>query len=402
MTSKGGRPRKSLGTLYRRGNSSRWWARYRDAEGRVVKESTGTSDREEAERFLLERLGARNDGSLAAILAGKSLTFNQWADWFLEHRSKPPYRTASTHRDNHVVLKNLRPVFGEMALQDINSESIERYLRRRLGDKRKVVTKFGVKRLGQIKPSSVHKEFRILRRILNVAVHQGRLGRNPCDMVEFPARIRGTIRKPHYMNASEQRRIEAVAPEYLRNIIVIMTEMGLRPYRELLPIRKTNVDLANSLVHIPDSKTTGGIADMPMTAEARAAFIRQMQLGEGSEYLFPSPRPGRKPHLTTIKKCWAATLEKAGVPHFPLYEMRHTFATRLSAGGVPDHFVSQLLRQDDPLVFKRYSQAKLNMMREALDRMDRQANEHERGFGTAESGKPGSGTVPEHFRAAEG
>jgi len=66
--------------------------------------------------------------------------------------------------------------------------------------------------------------------------------------------------------------------------------------------------------------------------------------------------------------------------------------------------VSQLLRQDEPLVFKGYSQAKLNMMREALDRMDRQANEHERDFGTGESGKPGSGsgTVPEHFRAAAG
>ena len=31
---------------------------------------------------------------------------------------------------------------------------------------------------------------------------------------------------------------------------------------------------------------------------------------------------------------------------------------RLSAGGVADHFVSQLLGQDDPVIFKRYSKAK--------------------------------------------
>jgi hypothetical protein len=49
---------------------------------------------------------------------------------------------------------------------------------------------------------------------------------------------------------------------------------------------------------------------------------------------------------------------------------------------VADHFVSQLLRQDDPVVFKRYSQAKLNMMREALGRLDRQANERVLTFGT--------------------
>ncbi|MGB9484544.1 MAG: hypothetical protein WCD04_00315, partial [Terriglobia bacterium] len=60
-----------------------------------------------------------------------------------------------------------------------------------------------------------------------------------------------------------------------------------------------------------------------------------------------------------------------------------TFATRLSAGGVADHFVSQMLRQGDAQVFKRYSQAKLTMMREALAKMDRKANEHEVISGTA-------------------
>jgi len=56
--------------------------------------------------------------------------------------------------------------------------------------------------------------------------------------------------------------------------------------------------------------------------------------------------------------------------------LRHTFASRLSAGGVSDHFVTLMLRQGDADVFKRYSQAKLNMMREALARLDRNANEH--------------------------
>jgi integrase len=76
-------------------------------------------------------------------------------------------------------------------------------------------------------------------------------------------------------------------------------------------------------------------------------------------------------------------LRRAGVAHFSLYELRHTFATRLSAGGVADHFVTQMLRQGDAGVFKRYSQAKLNMMREALARLDRKANEHSETFGTA-------------------
>ena len=53
------------------------------------------------------------------------------------------------------------------------------------------------------------------------------------------------------------------------------------------------------------------------------------------------------------------------------------------AGGVADHFVTLMLRQGDADVFKRYSQAKLNMMREALAKLDRGANERPVNFGTA-------------------
>jgi hypothetical protein len=73
-----------------------------------------------------------------------------------------------------------------------------------------------------------------------------------------------------------------------------------------------------------------------------------------------------------------ASTRRADVPHFPLYHLRLTFATRLSARGVTDDFVTQMLRQGDPAVFKRYSQAKLNMMREALAKLDVNANEHQK------------------------
>ena len=90
-----------------------------------------------------------------------------------------------------------------------------------------------------------------------------------------------------------------------------------------------------------------------------------------------------KPYMSNINKSWTATLRRAGIQHFSLYELRHTFATRLSAGGVADRFVAQALRQDDPAVFKRYSQAKLQMLRHALGQLDRRANERAESLGTA-------------------
>lgn len=149
-------------------------------------------------------------------------------------------------------------------------------------------------------------------------------------------------------------------------------------------MKKSQIDLENSVVHIPNSKTPSGIGDMPMTELARRAFKAQMEQTSDSDYLFPSPsKRATKPYITSLRRIWDKTLRRAGVPYFPLYHLRHSFATRLSAGGVADHFVTQALRQGDSQVFKRYSQAKLSMMREALAKLDRNANEHEAISGTA-------------------
>ena len=378
-----GRPRKTNGVVYPHPRSKFWWVRYRNRDGKIMRESTGTIDRMEAERFLRDRLDARDDGELPAILAGKHLSFDEWADWFLERRSKPPYRAEKTHRDNLEVLKLLRPAFGARQLSEITPESIEDYIERRLRSERRIRTKFGVRYDGRLKPATVHKEYRVLRRILSVAVKKKFLPANPCGAVEFPIRVGNTTRKPHYMTATEQARSEFFAPSYLRNAIVILVEMGLRPYKELMPMEKWQVDLENRVVHVYDSKTSNGVADMPMTQPAYEALKAQMEAAVGSDYLFPTPRKGsRKPYIGSLKKIWASTLNRANVPYFPLYQLRHTFATRLSAGGVADHFVTQMLRQGDSQVFKRYSQAKLNMMREALEKLDRHANERATTFST--------------------
>lgn len=380
---KKGRPPKLGGAIYKRKNSEFWQVRYRDQKGEILRESAGTSDRQKAERFLRDRLDARDDGSLATVLTSKQLTFDQWADWFLERRSKPPFRSPGNHQQNVNALKFLRPVFGELALSEIAAEAVEDYLRDRLKSGRRIYTKLGLQLRGKIKPATAHQEFRILSHILNVAVKQKRLVANPCMAVEFPVSVRKSTRKPHYMSATEQAKIEIVAPSYVRNIAVIISELGLRYKKELLPMKKEQVDLENGVVHIADSKTANGIGDMPLTPDAREAFKRQMEETPGSEYLFPSPKAkAQRPYMTNLRKVWAATLKKAGVPYFAPYELRHTFATRLSAGGVADHMVTQMLRQGDAEVFKLYSQAKLGMMREALAKLDRKANE--RGVSSAE------------------
>ncbi len=79
-------------------------------------------------------------------------------------------------------------------------------------------------------------------------------------------------------------------------------------------------------------------------------------------------------HLTTCKTAWSANLRRAKIPYFRIYDLRSTYATRLSAGVLADEWVTQLLRLGDAEVFKKYSQMKLRMKREALTKLNRHAN----------------------------
>ena len=93
-----------------------------------------------------------------------------------------------------------------------------------------------------------------------------------------------------------------------------------------------------------------------------------------STCLFPCDlnSTGRQVALRTV---WQKTLRRAKVTYFRIYDLGSTYATRLSAGGVAAEWVTQLLRQGDSQIFRRYSQMKLQMKREALEKINRQANE---------------------------
>src|SRR5580693_8238310 len=207
------RARKYDGVVYRRAGTEIWWIRYRDRKGIARRESSLTGDWDEANKKLRERLQARDDNLLEVIRKGETLAYGQWADFFLENYSKPPVRAEKTHEANKRCTKHLKAAFAKSRLVDITADSIEMYLRDRLRQRVRVKVKLGYNPLGAIKTTTIHQEFRVLRRMLNVAVRKKLLVANPCSGVEFPVRVKGLFR-PHYMKWSEQETIERAAPQY--------------------------------------------------------------------------------------------------------------------------------------------------------------------------------------------
>ena len=101
------------------------------------------------------------------IRKGEKLSLEQWAEFFLENYSKPPVRAEKTHQVNLRVAKHLKSAFASRNLVDITADDIELYLRERLRKTVRIKTALGYREKGVLKPTTVHQELRVLRRMLN-------------------------------------------------------------------------------------------------------------------------------------------------------------------------------------------------------------------------------------------
>src|SRR5580693_1367800 len=158
------RPRRDDGGLYKREGSKVWWMRYRDKGGIRRRESALTEDWGEAQKCLRERLQARDNNTLSALRRGQDLTFGEWADFYLENFSRPPFRALKTHQVNQRALKHLRTMFENTSLAELTADDIEMYLRQRLKQRVQVKTGSGFISKGPLKATTVHQELRVLRR----------------------------------------------------------------------------------------------------------------------------------------------------------------------------------------------------------------------------------------------
>ena len=68
------------------------------------------------------------------------------------------------------------------------------------------------------------------------------------------------------------------------------------------------------------------------------------------------PQLRRHPLQIGGRKAWAKTLKKAGLPFFPIYHLRHTFASRLTAAGVSPLTIAQMLGHSSTQIIPRYAQ----------------------------------------------
>jgi integrase len=285
--------------LYRRTDSSYWWASYTDASGRRTRRSTGTGDRGEADALLakwrLESHRGRQWGEQP------SRTFDEL---MLAYIDGPGADKGSCERDRYSA-KRLYPVFTGRELHTLTAVDIRAYIdgRRKQG----------------AEPGTVNREIGLLSAAINYA-------RMEWDWdIPNPAqgrRLREPEGRVHWITRKEaEALIEAAESEprapHLSDFIRLALNTGCRR-DELLRLEWKRVDLQSNLIYLEAQHTKNGKRrSVPLNAPAREAIERRKayraERCPASPWVFSDGDGNR---VQSIKRSWATACRRAGIENF--------------------------------------------------------------------------------------
>lgn len=134
------------------------------------------------------------------------------------------------------------------------------------------VEKFKVARVAEISPASVNRDMAVFRYMLNFALRQGYLLRNPVSGVGFLNEGPGIMRV--VSNEEEQGYVKSASP-LLRGFAMVILETGMRP-QEVFTIRKENVHLSKRYLFVPIGKTKYARRNVPLKESIMEILKRRL------------------------------------------------------------------------------------------------------------------------------
>ena len=218
----------------RRLPSGQYQARYAGPDGIDRPAPQTFTSKSDAEIWLTMKEAEIRRGDWADPEAGKVRFGDYAANWISDHVIKP--RTEGLYRSQ--LRNHLAPTFGKKDLRDIHEADVRRWRKERFDAGPHAARPFG--------PVTVAKAYRLLHAIMNTAVEDGLIRRNPC-------RIKGagqeySRERPVVSVGALVKLIDEVPPRYLA-LLLLATFANLR-FGELAGLRRDQLDLDKCLVRV--------------------------------------------------------------------------------------------------------------------------------------------------------
>jgi integrase len=326
MANKKGR-RRRFGAV-RQYRSGRWTASYLGPDGERIRADGTFETKRDAEIWLSQIEADLSRGDWRAPDAG-AVDFRVYAEKWVEERELA-VRTEDLYR--HLLRLHLLPTFGALDLDEITAPRVREWRAERL-------RATGAR-------TTVAKAYRLLKAIMETAVDDELISRNPC-------RIKGAGKE-----AAAERRIatvaqvdalaDAVGPRW--RLMVYLGAYGPMRPEELAGLRRRDVDPDDLVICVrvaEPERTNGRRAPGPTKSGAGArvvvlpAFLRRELRWHLDWYAEKEPdgllfvgEKGAPFRRTTFGRTWRRARSVVGLPDgFRFYDLRHTGHTLSTRSG---------------------------------------------------------------------
>lgn len=306
--------------VYQRGEN--WYIDF-TFKGQRIRESIGPS-RKGAEKVIAKKKAEIAENKFLDVRKElEPIKFHEFAKKFLEW-AKDNHKSGS--RPNDVSkMRTFDKTFGDKNIHEITGWEIE---------------KWKMKRKGEVKTATINRELGQLKSVFSKAIEWKKLKENPARGVKL---FKGMTKRLRYLMPEEVQNLIANCPEYLKPIVTVAVNTGMRR-GEILGLTWNQVDLEKGKISLMDTKNS----------EERIVFMNETvkvtldSFERKDGFVFPVG-------VNLMKKDYGEALKKAGIEDFTYHDLRATFASNLAMQGVELNDIRELLGHKSITMTLRYS-----------------------------------------------
>jgi len=326
-----------------------FWIAYR-VRGRLVRESTGTAVKAEAERILRTRLATVGAGLVGPDAHRTTLAS---LELILTDDYKANGRDASIPGRR---FKRLRAFFeAGCPARSLTTDRLTSYQQQRLSE--------------GAKPATVNRELAALRRAFRLAERAHKVEAVP----HFPMLQEHNVRKG-FLERDQFEAVRAGLPEWLRPVVGFMYWTGWRT-TEVLRLQWRQVDLKAGVLRLDPGETKnregrvlpfGALPDLRELIGAqrtattavereRGAIVPWVFHDHGRELFALTKRGVSRGARPEVYQAWRAACAAAGRPGAILHDFRRTAVRNLERAGVSRSVAMRITGHKTESVYRRYA-----------------------------------------------
>lgn len=327
-----------------------WRAHYRDPLG---KQRSKSFDRKvDAERYLTSVESSKLAGTYIDPARAR-MTVGEWSAQWLDGLSH--LKPSTKERYAGIVRRHILPRWAAVRLGDVTHSHVQAWVKMLMADRA---------------PATVRKVHRVLSLILDLAVQDGRLVRNPAAGVGLPRIVESERRylthaqvhaladacaAPRPELISKHRRHSERTNDEYRLIVLFLAYTGVR-FGELAALRVGRLDLGRRRAQIVESVTlVNGVQvwgtpkgherrDVPLPRFLVSALAAHVSGKDADDLVFCGVRGGGALRATVFRRAgFNQAAAEIGMPGLHPHELRHTAASLAIASGANVKVVQKML-----------------------------------------------------------